>query len=172
MYQQKRFRLSRQCTQRTRLSARRQHQRARRSDCATPARTSATNRKDCIGPRSTLDTRWPHEDADDSTPLADHAAKHTALAAEPRSRGLPPLSRSTTTTSKSYKIDQTRPQKRAQQTRVARRTHKTKSRPEVCGTAATVASRRTQRPPDSRLAHRRHPQYVGAPQTNGSHARG
>ncbi len=32
-------------------------ERARCSDCATPARTSATHREDCIGPRSMLDTR-------------------------------------------------------------------------------------------------------------------
>ncbi len=57
-------------------AAQESHEHARHSDCTTPAQTPAN-------------------------PQADHATKHTALAAEPRSCVLPPLSRSTTMTSKS-----------------------------------------------------------------------
>src|SRR6266702_219225 len=60
-----------------------------------------------LGARWTCDAhaqqhaRWPREDADNGHTLSRPRRKAHVLAAEPQSHGPPPLSRSTTTTSKS-----------------------------------------------------------------------
>ncbi len=50
-------RSERNTTQDNSTAAQVNQEHARCNDCATPARTSATHREDCIGPRSMLDTR-------------------------------------------------------------------------------------------------------------------
>src|SRR6266702_456800 len=92
------------------------------------------------------DTRNGHTKTLMTAPIADHTAKRTVLTAEPPSCQLPPLSGRTNTNPRSYKIDQTRPQKHAQQPRIksTHHTRKDKLCPKVGGTAATVASCRTQ----------------------------